>query len=414
MASLHLAAFNNISQSLLSGNNSARTSLINNSNLSASSSNLVPVAFLPISSFYPSMQKLYDEMSQKEATLNEQSFSLPQVELSKPTVEFGTIPEYSLDVSRVLFKLNTGNRLSLNSTLCIEVDDSKDWNIISLYQNDCKKQVFQLDSLKYKLDRTLSLGLTKLKPESKSIKLDSSSFYEFFVHLNTKDVNYFKEIIKETNDSESLHPLNVQAFLSIYYCHPQGKRYLLNRVEVNYILGYAHLKTSANLDQIVFDLNDEIKEDNVLREINKSLVNSNEKRRFGNAEKEIPLSNAGNIDVEIECYLVLGEHRLQGHDLRIENETLNLEARNKSKKMVKLILNKCQNEEIVQLKRAKLVIQVKPNGFKYEIPIRFKQIKNLKLSTSCDILFFGKAIGLQDELSIINSNKFKIKVTFLS
>ena len=432
---MHMAAFNNFAQSLMSGNASTRTSLMNNSNASTASNGLVPVAFLPISAFLPCVQNLYNEMSQKESSisqmtqvtqLNEQSFCVPQLELNKPTVEFGTIPEGCYDATRVLFKLNTGNGSSLNSTLRIELDDVQEWSVTSLKSTESKKRVIpNLDALKPKLNRTLCLGLTKLNPESKSIELELSNFYEFFVHLDTREVNYFKEILKETNEPDSLEPINVKSFISVYYCLQSGRRHLLSRVEVSYVLGYARLKTSANVEQIVFDLGEESAEmerapvSNKI-DYDKTLMSVDEQRRWKNVEQAIPLSNAGNINVEAECYLAIGEQRLQvfkfqGYELRTEKELVNLEARAKSKRSIKLILAKLRDEE-TRVEGLRLVIQVKPNGFKCEIPICFKQrVKqktNLKLSASRAVLFFGKALGFQNEFNLMNSNEFKIKVIF--
>ena len=119
------------------------------------------------------------------------------------------------------------------------------------------------------------------------MKLDlTTNYYDFYVHLDTKNLSYFKDLNHEQNllkkqnsDIDSpLEPLSIKTNISIYYCvhanandlssintsggsttssslQGQGvKKYFLNRINLEYVLGYVRLKTCVSLDLVEFEM----------------------------------------------------------------------------------------------------------------------------------------------------------------
>lgn len=88
------------------------------------------------------------------------------------------------------------------------------------------------------------------------------------------------------------------------------------------------------------------------------LSNSSVKNLGKNLEKLIPLSNAGNIDIDVNCYFredlveidtkcAENPQRLlkfKAFELRIEEFVINLQANAKQKKYARLVLIKLLNE----------------------------------------------------------------------
>lgn len=180
------------------------------------------------------------------------------------------------------------------SSLLIELDDYSDWSVHRLGKNTPTESLGKYDELKPQLAKSLSLHLNKqLKFEQKTkhdlscLKLDLvTNYYEFYLHLDTKEVTYFKDLVcqqqvlkqqrslsdaKGSKLEEALsEPLLIRTNMSIYYCTGSStsnesmnggagsaKKYLLSRVELKYVLGFARLKTSSSLDMIDFTLHEE-------------------------------------------------------------------------------------------------------------------------------------------------------------
>ena len=247
-----------------------------------------------------------------------------------------------------------------------------------------------------------------------SLKLDLvTNYYEFYLHLDTKDVTYFKDLLcqqqvlkqqkgsYDTNNSkleEALsEPLLVMTNMSIYYYTGNSpltnetlngaKKYLLTRVELKYVLGYARLKTSSSMELIEFTLNEEDGEE------------STDSKDTFDDEKLLPVSNFGNIDIDVNCYFRLDSAengdtttasnsmlkvlKFRNAEIRIEESPMSLPA-NKQKQYARLVLLKML-KEVTTIgsqkcfldpdKTYKFFVQVKPDGFQYVIPVRIRTVR---------------------------------------
>ena len=101
-----------------------------------------------------------------------------------------------------------------------------------------------------KFKNTLTVNLDKECPQTK-LKIEAADFNELYIILDTKQLDFFK------NNSVKLEPLQLTANMSIYYCpNEQVFKELLNKVEIKFVLGYAKLRTNADLftNGIKFDV----------------------------------------------------------------------------------------------------------------------------------------------------------------
>ena len=226
----------------------------------------------------------------------------------------------------------------------------------------------------------------------------TTNYYEFFVHLDTKDLSYFKDMLyqqsllkqqrssfdtKNILDESFIDPLLIKLNMSIYYCtnslpneQPMNnKKYLVNRMGLQFVLGYARLKTSSSLDQIEFEIYEEdLNSSNELlackrvdksSEIDKTLTSlndstlSNSSSKLGkNMEQIIPLSNTGNIDIDVNCYFTNDDVGLNDNspenmlkflkfkclEVRLEEAIINLQAKAKQRQYARIVLIKLMNE----------------------------------------------------------------------
>jgi hypothetical protein len=258
-----------------------------------------------------------------------------------------------------------------------------------------------------------------------SLKLDLvANYYEFYLHLDTKDVTYFKDLCQQkvleqqkgsydTNNSkleEALsEPLLVMTNMSIYYCTGNSpllnetlngsKKHLLTRVELKYVLGYASLKKRSIMKVFDFTLNEEDGEESTDRKDTFS----------GNLESPsltLPVSNFGNIDIDVNCYFRLDSAengdtttasnsmlevlKFRNAEIRIEESLMSLPA-SKQKQNARLVLSKMLKEVTTLGSQKcfldpdnmyKFIIQVKPDGFQYEFPVRItmqSQVRNSRI-----------------------------------
>jgi len=347
--------------------------MLNNSNSSTTSSQLHPVMFL-------SLQQI-SNLIRSSANTSFNKLELPNIDLNKTEINFGQIAEGCRHTSRIFARITNHSILSnipTASCLLAEFDEASEWNIGSYNSDESKSSNY--DDLKPRLASMMSLHLTKeFNNSSKStLKLPmNTNYYEFFVHLNTKDLTYFKEMIYqqqllkqhrnyETSDGDnsSIEPLAVSTHLSIYYCvgGDVSKKYLLNRICLKCILGYARIKTSSSFDSIEFEVfgeefNSDITEkrfrtdcdvDKILTSFNASLGSDGGCRTSKNLDKFIPLSNAGNIDIDVDCYFKSDENdneilrllKIANFEIRIEEFVINIQANSKQKKCAPLMLIK--------------------------------------------------------------------------
>lgn len=493
---------------------------------SASATNgLVPVAFIPLNSFLPCVQKFYDDMqtstSNKSASnksnfdsnlstnslnaplnsklfvetggfsgnssslpslcsqngsMNMSKFELPQLELDRNSIDFCHIAEGCSQTLTILAKLTNPNSVlkHLNQNLSyfqIELQDSLNWNIDS-YENDLDEKTKKLElennktsnrsnslikkkfnefSLKSKFRRILTLHTDKSSIELQNNSKDNfnkiqfdlvSNCFEFFIHLNTKDLNFYKDFISQLDSTslDQLEPLLIQTNLYIYYyfnnlsldgsnASTQAKKYLLNRLDLKFVLGYARLRTNASIDSIEFEIPDDLNHttinsnpkqtsdevynedsDRTLTSINDSSLS----KKPLSLEQLIPLSNAGNIDIDVDCYLSVEEQdqfqsiKFKTYEIKLDDSVLCLQAKSKQKQYARILISKILSDSNLpnfDLEKLKFAVEVKPNGFKYEIPIKIKLVskptapkqqvlpvenklsKNVKLSSSRSILF---------------------------
>ena len=517
-----MAALSNYAAHLFSQNTaSSRTSLLNSSSASTGSNGVIPVAFLPITAFLPcvqSVQKFYDDMQPHKSQLeasgqsnlstvstsnsagnnsfnNTAKFELPHIELNKSSVDFGQIAEGCRDTCRMFMKLTNASVLhqqhTSTATLLIEIDEASDWTIETFQaggqsdkQTSTQQRASKLEHLKPQLAKSLSLHLDKSLSRSSTedkggrerLSLDLvTNYYEFFIHLDTKELTYFKELLYQQQlmrQQNSEAPLLIRTSLSIYY-QLATKKYLLNRIELKYVLGYARLKTSSALDIVNFDvLDEEETEDEAAdelrrhqsnrKDVDRTLTSFNDStgssHKFGgrNQERLVPLSNVGNIDIDVNCYFMHEDLPLDSglqpklltfkdYELRIDEPIINLEAFCKQKHFARLVLIKHTREESKQLldieKPFKLIVEVKPKGMSYEIPVKMRLIdshrvkptllpkliqanpntnKSVHLLASKTVLFFGRSLtnkrayqeaspGLFNEFTVMNSNEFAIR-----
>ncbi|CAF0783597.1 unnamed protein product [Brachionus calyciflorus] len=508
--------------------NNLAAAMINNSTNSNNPANgLVPVAFIPLNSFIPCVQKFYDDMQTTQGLINKTNltsnmstnslnqamntklfvdtvcssstsslpslnygkFELPMIEFDKNLIDFGQVAEGCSQSLRIHGQLQ--NSTSINKTpgsyFQIELVDSTDWSIETYDRNSDEKakkledekqtnkvsiikKKFNEFTLKSKFRKTLSIFPDKnydLQSSNSKVQFElMSNFYEFFIQLNTKDLSFYKDLISQLdpNSVEQLEPLEVKTSLYIYYYFNNSnnftpnstmKKYLLNRIDVKFILGYARLRTNANIDSIEFEIPDEIMSTSVRHESytddgDKTLTSVNELSLSKNShilEQFIPLSNGGNIDIEVECYLSQNDQhslsiKTRDLEIKLDDSLLFLQAKSKQKQFARLLASKLtmgQMEalwDLNKLDNIKFTVEIKPNGFKFEIPISLKYVKKVidtrvknenkivKLASSRSILFFGKALnsslknspelsGMNDEFTVANSNTFRIKVQFV-
>jgi len=222
----------------------------------------------------------------------------------------------------------------------------------------------------------------------------TTNYYEFFVHLNTKDLTYFKELVyqqhlpKQSGETGSsvINPLAVSANMSIYYCvsGDASRKYLLNRVFLKFVLGYARIKTSSSLDSIEFEVVGEETNsdsetrgllsdgdmDKTLKSLNESVGSSISSRMGRILERVVPLSNAGNMDVDVDCYFRSDDNesdmlkllKVANFEVRIEECVINIQANSTQKKCARLVLIRTELEEKLKcpdlIKKYRFIVQV--------------------------------------------------------
>ncbi len=146
--------------------------------------------------------------------------------------------------------------------------------------------------------------------------------------------------------------------MSIYYCvgGDVSRKYLLNRVSLKFVLGFASIKASSLLDLIEFEVFGE-DSDGEKRgllaggDLDMSLtclndpVGSGSRCRMGKVlERVVPLSNYGNVDVDLDCYFRSDESdrlrllKVGNFEVRIEEFVINMQANSRRTKCARLVL----------------------------------------------------------------------------
>ena len=234
-----------------------------------------------------------------------------------------------------------------------------------------------------------------------------------------------------------------------------------------------------SLDQLTFD-HESDEHEKTLTQASDSYSTLRNRPLLDTLERYLPLSNTGNIDVKVDCYLttvnattttttaaaaatpsshntsdeILDQHStvacIDGtqFELRLPDRQLDVPVRSRLKSFVRLFLGPSSDEKPTDSQsplkphvneKMKLVIQVAPNGFKFEIPIRVTftmkttllpaqirqttatcnisssnagSLTSVKLFSSRSVLFFGCALSADEassqcydeEFTIMNSN----------
>jgi hypothetical protein len=494
--------------------NSNRTSLFNSSN--NNNTGLIPVAFMPIDAVFPYVQKMYDNFQQRSqidmsthsignsgaggisnpqrqssgglfsssslssdysavstssSSNNKYKYEMPQLEIDKKSIDFGQIAEGCHDTCRLFAKLTNTNLIqqhrehSIMSNLEIEMDK----DILIERVNQQTKCLNKLDDINVVPIISKTIGIQLDKQEffnlKQNLKLEFvTNYYEFYVHLNTIDLDYFKQQTDSLCNSDEqyncLEPLAVKTNLSIYYCYIENncqRKFLLNQIEIKYTIGYARLRSSDlnYINQIEFDLLSIMNRSNRTNYIdhddNDKTLNSNyscssiSSSSSTSIENSIQLSNGGNIPINVDCYLIDKNENINNNQdntkikllylknkqfqLKIDKSIINLEAKtnaNYKKQLVRLILTKINDLNTTMTSfddlNIHLIFQVMPNGFKYEIPIKLRinttttttnnNNKNLKKMQSLDtitkifssksILFFGRTLADNAKSSLLS------------
>ena len=303
--------------------------------------------------------------------------------------------------------------------------------------------------LKNKFKKTLMVNLCKDMPKcpQTELKFEVANFNNFYISLNTKDLNFFKD------STHKLDPMQVRVNLSIYYCtngqvcSASGNnistassltstgicKQLLNVVAVKFILGHAKiLKKAATLNCIEFEVykhkqenKSSLKDTFVGSKLKKSVDYHDDSGRTVAAtfhgeknlqpesdvsefklEQLFPLSNGGNVDIQIACYFTYENKEddimrgqldelifKEGYKLKLKQSVFYLESNIQTKSCARLFLNtiekpssneNAENLLCVENSKIQMIIEIKPNGHKAVVPINIllKENKAVPESTT--------------------------------
>jgi hypothetical protein len=147
--------------------------------------------------------------------------------------------------------------------------------------------------------------------------------------------------------------------------------------------GYARIKTSSSLDSIEFEVVGEETDSGYEKrsllangDVDKTLMSFNEsvgssRSRMGrNLEKVVSLSNAGNIDVDVDCYFRSDDNesdmlkllKVANFEVRIEECVINMQTNSSQGKCARLVLIRTGLEEKMKcpdlIKNHRFVVQV--------------------------------------------------------
>ena len=330
--------------------------------------------------------------------------------------------------------------------MLLELENSQLWEIEPVNPSS-KETAKNLDFVKEKIQQNASINRFKsvfsfkkectnvpTEPSINQLKLDiTGNLYDFYLQLNTKDLFFYKELNKLYAPGEIPEPVFIRSKIIISYClHPlyntsnadssttssninnYKRQHLLDRIKVNFILGFARVRTSGHIESIDFQVLKQEESDKIFKEqelknranlkLTKKLkLNQDKDRTLTSMDQEhsfyqesiiksdfercLPLTNSGNIDVRVACYYAYekngGEQRIdlldkisfkEGYELKLLDSLLFLE-RNSEKKFPKLVLNKVDSNEASEFTMVNskifMIVQIKPNGFKFGIPVNF-------------------------------------------
>jgi hypothetical protein len=153
---------------------------------------------------------------------------------------------------------------------------------------------------------------------------------------------------------------------------PQQQKYILKQILVNFNLGYVRLKTNA----IDFMIMKKIYKNHVEYEMEESQT-----------KNLVSISNAGNVPIKLKCYLLDKNinDKLKTHSIRVNSEFISFDEFSTHKNLDVVLEKKLAHESTLNCNQENLntalIVEVLPNGIKYEIPIKI-EIKEIVLPAS--------------------------------
>ena len=223
--------------------------------------------------------------------------------------------------------------------------------------------------MRFKLSKIFSLS-NREHERSRFIKLDSldGRTHEINFHIDTQDLNLFKDDSK--NLKLHLKPLEISLNLTISSCmknlniyQPQQQKSILKQILVNFNLGYVRLKTNA----IDFMIMKKIYKNHVEYEMEESQT-----------KNLVSISNAGNVPIKLKCYLLDKNinDNLKTHSIRVNSEFISFDEFSTHKNLDVVLEKKLAHESTLNCNQENLntalIVEVLPNGIKYEIPIKIE------------------------------------------
>jgi len=332
--------------------------------------------------------------------------------------------------------------------LLLELEDSQTWEIEPLNASVCSKESagnfnfvkekIQQLAIKNRFKSVLTLNNEcKSASANSQLKLEiAGNLYEFYLQLDTKELHFYRELNNLYKSSEILEPAMIRSKIIISYCpyslyntsnvdtsstssstnlNNFKKQHLLDRIKVNFVLGFARVRTNGKIESVDFEIlkNNENIEETKLRElktkanlkcsnklkadrdIDRTLtfmdeehVSHQENIDKYDLERSIPLSNSGNVDVRVSCYFtyendkdrfdLLDEIKFkEGYQLRLAESFLTLEKSCQNKQFTKLVLSKYETNETseytIENSKIFMIVKLNPNGFKFGIPVTFSK-----------------------------------------
>jgi hypothetical protein len=267
---------------------------------------------------------------------------LPHIELNKCYIDFGQVAE-GCQTNRLL-KISTND----------DDYDGQNYYILEISEN-----AFKSDTRNEEICARLR-QIFSLNKEASSLKLKFEKTQEINVCVNTCDLKIFGNL---TTDQK---PINIQTQILVYFAFGNTDRifdkYLLSKLDVRLQLGYVRLKTYSTIDSIDF-------------QIDKYAIESIKYVKIDIPHKKLwPISNAGNIPASLDCYL-LDDVSLYGFKIKIQNSLIHLDASNKTQSIQLQLVHADTTNHVkndVKQVSTKFMVQVRPNGFKYEVPLSIR------------------------------------------
>jgi hypothetical protein len=159
--------------------------------------------------------------------------------------------------------------------------------------------------------------------------------------------------------------------LNIY--QPQQQKSILKQILVNFNLGFVPLKTNEDFNAIDFMIMKKIYKNHVEYEMEESQT-----------KNLVSISNAGNVPIKLKCYLLDKNinDNIKTHSIRVNSEFISFDEFSTHKNLDVVLEKKLAHESTLNCNQENLntalIVEVLPNGIKYEIPIKI-EIKEVNM-----------------------------------